>query len=480
MSGETLSSKPKLSAFCQTCGAWRGALGLEPSPELYIAHLIAIFREVRRVLQPQGTLWVNLGDSYVTKPHGYGPSTDPKYPAGRDRSRRELGQGRCNRPEELLGLKSKDLLMLPARAAIALQADGWYLRQMIPWLKHNGMPESTTDRPTSMCEYFFQFSREESYFYDREAVRIAGATTRTDSAVNFARATKEAARRICSHRLDRKPTGNTGTRARRNTDWLFSSLEDYSRNFHGMVHQAGDPLSMIVNPEPFSIEMCRACETCYQQREYRKLAHVDNDPKQKRVCACGAVDWTSHFATFPVKLIEPIVLAATSEKGACNLCGAMWERILEKPGTGDWHPDPANKQKAGAVNGTAKWAKEAAHSRGARVIRNVAAARAAGNEHENPFPAPQTSGWRPTCSHELFPHEPVPCVVLDPFGGSGRTAIAALKHGRAAIIIERNPLYLKMAAFQIEHTKHIQVLPAADTAVAAAASIYASEAGAVL
>ena len=359
--------------------------------------------------------------------------------------------------------------MLPARVAIALQADGWYLRSMIPWVKMNGMPESTTDRPTSMVEYFFQFAKSESYYYDREAVRIrssANSHARGDGVNPKAMGPNSRMNRDQDpyHQLESRVRAKQNrsfsaavhalvpSRARRNSDWLFSSIEDYSREFHGMlVDASGDPLSMIVNPEPFSIEMCRQCHECYQQKRYRKLLHVEGDKTKPRICDCGAVDWVSHFATFPVRLVEPIVLAATSEMGACAHCKSQYERVVEKAKVGDWHPYPANKHEAGAVNGTAKWAKEGAQSSGARVIANVAAASARGNDHENPFPSPATIGWRPTCKpHELFAKAIEPAVILDPFCGSGRTAIAALKHGRSFIGIEMNPHYIEMSEFQIE------------------------------
>lgn len=201
---------------------------------------------------------------------------------------------------------------------------------------------------------------------------------------------------------------------------------------------------MIVNPEPFSIEMCIACSACYSQREYRLL---EKDGGGNRVCACGEKSWVSHFATFPTRMVEPCILAGTSEHGCCSACGAPWERVVERPTVGDWHPNPGAKHNPGAVNGTAKWAKgSAVAERNGDPVNSTALVA----NHNMPLPAPQLLGWRATCSHPLFPAERVPCTVLDPFAGSGRTGLAAVKLGRQFIGIEANPQYVRIANWQAE------------------------------
>lgn len=145
--------------FCQRCGAWKGCLGLEPDPDLYVEHLVLILREVRRVLRDDGTLWLNLGDSFAA---------NRSYQV-RDRKRGEPGGSLPARvPPEL---KPKDLVGIPWRAAFALQADGWWLRSDIVWAKPNAMPESVSDRPTRAHEFVFLLTKAPRYFYDAEAVR---------------------------------------------------------------------------------------------------------------------------------------------------------------------------------------------------------------------------------------------------------------------------------------------------------------------
>jgi DNA modification methylase len=129
-----------------------GQIGLERTPEEYVGRLVEVFREVRRVLRTDGTLWLNLGDSY-----------NSRYLAGAFTS-----QGRRNK--QIKSLKPKNLVGIPWRVAFALQADGWYLRSDIIWAKPSPMPESVADRPTKAHEYVFLLSRAEKYYYDAEAI----------------------------------------------------------------------------------------------------------------------------------------------------------------------------------------------------------------------------------------------------------------------------------------------------------------------
>jgi len=146
--------------------AAEGQLGLEKTPEEYVARMVELFREVRRVLRKDGTLWLNLGDSYATQPAGNFGKDMPKPADG--------GAYRENKPKmdwARTGLKPKDLCGIPWRVAFALQADGWWLRSDIIWAKPNPMPESVTDRPTKSHEYLFLLTKSANYFYDAEAIK---------------------------------------------------------------------------------------------------------------------------------------------------------------------------------------------------------------------------------------------------------------------------------------------------------------------
>ena len=137
-----------------------GQIGLEPTPDAYVEKLVAVFREVRRVLKDDGTLWLNLGDSY----NGSGG-------AGGDYNDGGLKEGQPKYPgRNIHALKPKDLIGIPWRVAFALQDDGWYLRQDIIWAKPNPMPESVTDRCTKSHEYIFLLTKSARYYYDNEAI----------------------------------------------------------------------------------------------------------------------------------------------------------------------------------------------------------------------------------------------------------------------------------------------------------------------
>jgi site-specific DNA-methyltransferase (adenine-specific) len=155
-----------------------GQIGLEETPEAYVAKLVEVFREVRRVLRDDGTLWLNLGDSYASTGGKSQPQPDASGGVGNKKlgTRRQQGSsasyGGFVRPNTIThGLKPKDLIGIPWRVAFALQADGWYLRQDIVWHKPNPMPESVTDRCTKAHEYIFLLSKSERYYYDIDAMK---------------------------------------------------------------------------------------------------------------------------------------------------------------------------------------------------------------------------------------------------------------------------------------------------------------------
>jgi DNA modification methylase len=255
-------------------------LGLEPTIELYVEHLVEIFREVRRVLRKDGTLWLNLGDSYyggggAHKGHHANPGLSKSSSRGgvpKGRGERLSGKAlTCiNGPNRFhqAGLKPKDLCMIPARVALALQADGWWLRSQIIWSKPNPMPESTTDRPTTAHEYIFLLTKSARYFYDAEAVR----------------------------------EGITGNAHPGRKDEELSPR--YGKNdMRGMNQRAG---TWKQNYLPSS-------------RNCRSVWEIATSPFPE-----------AHFATFPPTLPERCIKAGTSEKGCCPKCGAPWVRVVEK------------------------------------------------------------------------------------------------------------------------------------------------------
>lgn len=359
------------SDVCSLCGAWRGSLGLEPTPELYVQHLTEVFREVRRTLKPQGTLWLNLGDSYASQG---GPEVVQSINPNRDGGSDSMSAGKSRTVP--VGLKPKDLVGIPWRVAFALQADGWYLRSDIIWSKPNPMPESVRDRPTKAHEYLFLLSKSPNYYYDNYSIREAYSSVQNGAAATFQR-----------------------TNSKRQEPMLGQAYETHRPNREDHVYEHGG-------------------------RNKRSVWIVNTQPYKD-----------AHFATFPEKLVEPCILAGTSEKGVCTKCGAPWERIVEK---GPKAPEPSGRHPTKRLE---------PHQAGNVGQGNMGFrdSRLSGQEigawkltHPD-----LTSGWQPTCECVIV--ETHPCAVLDPFVGSGTTCLVAAKLNRAWVGIDLNPEYVKMA-----------------------------------
>mgnify|MGYP001460151620 FL=1 len=174
---ETLSAFIDKARMCVTSPPYYGLrnygdeekqIGQEETPEEYISNLVEVFREVRNVLTDDGTLWVNIGDSYYNYRPGKGQALNKQTVASNDQ---DLPQKCARRGNKLDGLKEKDLIGIPWMLAFALRADGWYLRQDIIWHKPNPMPESVRDRCTKAHEYMFLLSKNKKYYYDNEAIK---------------------------------------------------------------------------------------------------------------------------------------------------------------------------------------------------------------------------------------------------------------------------------------------------------------------
>lgn len=211
-----LSNERNNGAFCQQCNAWRGCLGLEPTPKLFISNLVLVFREVWRVLRQDGVAWVNLGDTYANV-----------RPGGRDGDRWPKQARNDHKPSKRRGwgdAKQKDLIGVPWMAAFALRDDGWWLRRDQIWSKPNGMPESVTDRPTTSHEYVFLLTKAEDYFFDAEAIAEPVAESSIDRVSQDGLAEQAGSSRANGGRKTNgamKAVGGTSTRNSRSV-WTIS------------------------------------------------------------------------------------------------------------------------------------------------------------------------------------------------------------------------------------------------------------------
>jgi len=326
-----------------------GQIGLEPSPGEYVARLVEVFSEVRRVLRADGTVWLNLGDSYVS---------NGRYASDRSKYVGDLAKYAITNPRPAArasGIKPKDLIGIPWMLAFALRDDGWYLRQDIIWAKPNPLPESVTDRCTKAHEYVFLLSKSARYYYDADAIA--------------------------------EPFTYSGD-CRMQTAYAKAVGTSVGSVYRQPVNRPG--------------------------RNKRSVWTVASEPYAE-----------AHFATYPPALIEPCVLAGTSERGVCAACGAPWVRQVKDSGV-----DRSRNLKI-ATEKSLAGVNEAHRLNGKDYVH----ARVA------------TDLWQPSCACDAAT---VPATVLDPFAGAGTTGLVADRLGRNAVLIELNPAYAALARTRIE------------------------------
>ena len=342
-------------------------LGEEPSLEEYLGHLVEVFREVKRVLHPRGSAWLNLGDCYA----GGGKHVEPKHIYDIPLDAKPI------RPRQRK-LTGKDLLMVPARAALAIQSDGWILRQDIIWAKAvsflpsfsgSVMPESTRDRATWAHEHVFQLALREDYFYDQDGCRepFADSTVRQAQSTYNGKGRKDYAGAGCQNPSDVKRRVNQSVASR--------------------VADGGG----------------------------RNLRNVWIVPKQNFKGA--------HFATFPEKLVAPIIKLASSARGVCTACAAPIQRRTVRADVPAHVREAFEASRATTATDTGRTdghtARRPNHRR--RVLREE---------------------WEASCACGAGFEA---ATVLDIFNGSGRTGMVAKRLGRSYVGIDVNPTYIDMA-----------------------------------
>jgi DNA modification methylase len=430
----TKAQRWREAATCARCGAWRGQLGLEPTPELFVAHTLAWLREVRRVLRDDGTVWLNLGDSYAS---GKGTAHNPGGGANSLEGHANLKDveayplDRHNKSDlDRWGLKPKDLVLMPERVALAAQADGWWVRSRIIWHKPNAMPESVRDRPTDDLEHIWLLTKRARYWYDAEAVREP----------------------VQPQSLERwKPDSER-------VESIGSKNAEFAQTDLGRT-RISEKSGPLVNPAG------------------RNLRTVWTFPTAQTPEA--------HFATFPIELPTRCILAGCPRE-VCRRCGTVRVRVTEtsRPTHKAGH-DPTME------TGRAGWNRErhgpARHRLKGRETELSARIAAALQGHEDEadelwsrtrwehwvrpdaggvrVPPPEAMailverfGLPAAVPSELIEAEAVgwsscacaepdyaPGVVLDPFAGLATTGLAALRCGRSFIGIELSPAYAEMA-----------------------------------
>jgi DNA modification methylase len=381
-----------------------GQIGLEGSLADYVAKLVAVFEEVRRVLRPDGTLWLNLGDSYAGS---WGAQSRRGDETGMSAAQ-IAAHPKTTRTGSLTrvpGVKAKDLMGVPWRVAFGLQDAGWYLRQDIIWHKPNPMPESVRDRCTKAHEYLFLFAKSPGYYFDAEAVK--------------------------------EPAQDWGTRDRKN--WKGNVSHAGKPGHHGCTnanHAATGknkrsvwPIEATGNRERECVEVLRSDLT--PEQKWEVIKSLLDDGSQPDVWRITPKPYKgAHFATFPPALVEPCVLAGTSAHGVCPHCGSPWvretasERVPTRPGAD-------SKVYRASSHDDSPY-----HGQNGMVVGN--------RDPQRHCTRTVTTGWRQPDGCHGCGLPPVPATVLDPFAGSGTTAEVAWKLGRSAVLCELNPEYVKL------------------------------------
>lgn len=361
---------------------WVGQLGLEPTPDLYVAHLLEVFAEVWRVLRDDGAMWMNLGDCYASK------ST---YNAGQTlATENEWKQDPSSRRPNVyyrdVGLKAKDLVGVPWMVAFALRAAGWYLRADVIWRKPNPMPSSVRDRPTSSHEYVFLLVKRPRYHYDwlavvepfvdarqgRDRAKISSERNRGGRADGFTKPN------------DVDPSANGG----KNRRSVWTAPEDLWSQFVAWLDSGAPGLTDVwdISTKPFK---------------------------------------EAHFAVFPPELAS-VCARATTSPTACGVCGAPWRRLVNKRERDAEVKDASNQKISETVRPDRQRHGERRGAAGGQTMLQY--------DHSS-------AGFEPTCAHR----DPTGrCLVVDPFAGASTVGLAAAELGLDYVGCELVEDYVEM------------------------------------
>lgn len=401
-----------------------GQIGLEDTLAEFIDKLVAVFREVRRVLRDDGTCWVNMGDAYCTNPRGNREGdvstsslTNPKRQDKLWGKHKYRNAAREPRNIAAGNLKNKDLIGQPWALAFALRADGWWLRQDIIWHKPNPMPESNRDRCSKAHEYIFLLTKSARYYYDQEAIvePVSAATHRRLAQNVEAQIGSDRAHAGKKSNGPMKAVGRKAGKVGReknnaSMDAALTIMPD-TRNKRSVWGALEEVVAMLVR---------HRADKKVNDRQLRAWALEELStlfPGKSDVWAVATKGYKgAHFATFPPKLIEPCILAGCPNR-CCGKCGAPWVREIAVS-----YDNPGNR----TTNGP----------------RSVANRKQTAGFEQRLEKRVKTLGFNPTCECEA---EPKGGTVLDPFNGSGTTGQVALEHGCNYIGIELNPEYLELA-----------------------------------
>lgn len=391
--GSVGRDEPVAYGQCLKCGAWKGGFGMETTVDLYVEHTIEILRAVRRVLKEDGIVWWNVGDSYASgkgtcfNPGGGGGSF-PGHGVRKDAGAYPLDRGNAS-VLKAQGLKPKDLCLIPFRAALAAQQDGWYVRSVIIWSKPNPMPESVKDRPSESHEYILMLTKSHRYYFDMEAVK--------EKSVYPEGEVREGGENHKS--LD---SGSRTTTGLHDKTWIG----DGGRNVRSVWEIATQPFKGA-HFATFPEEIPRRC--------------ILASTSEKGNCAKCGRPW--------VRIVEPVPVQPESWKGSRFDDGKNLEVHPNVGRREDARTECKNQDKQGNTLRLALLRQQARQNGGEYSNENI------------------TMGWKASCKCCADVVKP---IVLDLFGGSGTTSKVAKELGRKSIYIDTSEKYCSMARQRIQ------------------------------
>jgi DNA modification methylase len=432
-------------------------LGQEASPQEFVANMVAVFDEVRRVLRPDGVCWVNIADSYGGSWGNYsgqnrGAGTQRPIENGSRVPRRGDGpQTETWRPATSQlggGVKNKERCAVPERLVLAMSDAGWWYRDEVIWHKPNPMTFSGRDRTTPAHEKVYMFTQAAHYFYDQEAIREpikASSIARLgqpslDDQVGSTRANGGA-----KTNGNMKPVLFGGQKYRDGHTKSGNEWRPQLKRALELAREGGLTDAHLAAIRAVGLnDVGRAAETqSGAGRNTEEVQRLAAEAKEvlggyfREFLTSGGANrrsvWTiatgnfreAHFATMPEALAVDMIKAGTSARGCCPGCGSPWQREVEPVFTSHDADTDSAYEKGSNAN---------------RLARLRQAARAAGGEYVNER---ITTAWTPTC--ECGVADPIPCTVLDIFNGAGTTGVAALGLGRSYVGIELYPEYVEMS-----------------------------------
>ncbi len=397
-------------------------LGSEKTPEEFVANLVGVFREVRRVLRDDGVIFVNIGDTY-SDDSKWGGTTGGKHVKG-------LHGQPIGREKRASGIAAGNRMMIPARFALAMQLDGWILRDEIIWHKPAPMPSSV-----------------DGWRWERHRVKVASKWNKDNPHPSQLIGGREGVQRhVCGNGVNEaswidcpgcpKCSPNDGlvlrkgswrTTAAHEMIYMFSKTGTYFCDREAVATKAADATIQRNNytrilddpDEQFAVKHDH--ETIASTANLRSVWSIASEPLGHK-----------HYAAFPSEIPSRCIRVGTSSKGVCPACGAPWARIVEKS---------RSAESGSGRSGNEISRKGAGEGHGNGEIDDI---------RKGPCVSTNTLGWRATCSCPSA--DPIPATVLDPFGGSGTTALEAKLLGRNAIQCELSPEYIAIIAARQNET----------------------------